>query len=152
MANQTGSTTLPITSAVLYPMTSVDANVVEFFGSFQGNTTSNPTVTRGGWFSTVTYVSPGHWRVQTSLNLPIGIVPGTPTGLLAEAFAWVVAETVTTAPVKYTVCQTTPFDVTTNINTFDILVYDVAGAALYSVTSADRVFFRLAFKNNSVTP
>lgn len=152
MANQASSQTNPITSAVLYPMQSPENGVIELLGSFQGNGASAPTVFRGGWFSAVTRVGAGHYRVQVNLSIPTLVVAGAPSGLIAEAICWVVSETITTQPVKFLVCQSSCYDVTTNVNTFDLYTYDTVGAAAYDLTTADRCFFRLAFKNTSITP
>lgn len=156
MGNQATSVTAAITSAVLYNLQSPEVGVVELFGSFQGKSGSDPTVFRGGWFSSVSHAATGQYRVQCNLNIPTLIVAGSPSGLISEPFAWVVSETITTAPASNFYCQCTCYDVTTNVNTFDIftmVITDAAGTLVATnVTSADRVFFRLAFKNTSVTP
>lgn len=153
----TTTNTSAVTSAVLTNIKSPEESSCILFGSFQGNAGSSPTAghIRGAWVSAVTRVSAGRYRVQVNLNLPNALVAGQDAGLLAEAKAWVCSDnagSTASAPAKYTATQTSSYDTTTNINTFDIWVYDIVGAALYDVTSADRVNFELAWKNTASLP
>lgn len=150
MATQTTA----VANAVLWPVYSPEQQVVKLIGSFQGNGGSSPTAghTRGAWVGSVTRTAGGTYRVLVSLNIPNALVSSQDTGLLGEARAWVSGETAGTAPVKYCCVQTATYDTTTNVNTFYIFVYDIAGAALYDVTSADRVNFEIAWKNTATLP
>lgn len=151
MANQANSNINPITTAVISPVNSVEAGIVRLSGSFQGNSTSAPTVFRGAWFSAVTLVSTGIYRVQCNLNVPTLLVAAnTPSGLLEEPMAWIVSETVGTQPASAFTVACSCYDVTTNVNSFNI--YTSVAGTLTNVTNADRVFFKLAFKNSIVQP
>ena len=152
---------------------SVETSVATLWGSFQGNGASAPLAAqfRGSWFSAVTRIAAGQYRVQVNYNIPNNIVPvngtgvgnGQPNGLLAEAVAWVTYDAVagaqsgatifTAAPAAVAV-QCTKLDKTTNINTFDIFISSTGGATFTGVdpTASQRVFFELTWKTTPVTP
>ena len=155
------------TSVVSPGQQSPESNVATLYGSFQGNGSSAPAAAqfRGNWFSAVTRVAAGHYRVQVNLKVPVNVVAinttgvgnGNPNGLLAEAEAWPVGDVVGTAP-DLCQCYTAKYDsVTTNFNTFDIFIYEptsssVTTPAAFDPTTATRICFRLAWKQNAATP
>lgn len=146
-----------VSTAVLGTVRSVEQDVVILFASVQGNAGSSPLAAhiRGAWVSGVTRVSAGRYRFQVNLALPNGLVSTQDAGLLAEPKAWVTSDNAgaaATAPAKYTATQTSSLDTTTNTNTFDVWVYDIVGAALYDVTTADRINIELAWKNSATLP
>lgn len=137
-----------------YPVKAIELGVRWLHGSFQGNGGSDPATTqvRGNWF-TVVHQGSGQWRVTLTAP-PVVAALGTSsnnTGLIVEPFGWITSESETagTAPVKYCNVQCTRVITT---GKFDIFVYDIVGAALYDVTTADRINFSLAWKSTSFTP
>ena len=137
-----------------YPRWGLQEGVVTLIGSFQGNGASNPTAAqqRGFWF-TVTHAGTGQYRVALSFTVPTALVAGQPAGLLMEPVAWIVSETVATQPVKVWITQTTKYDTTTHAQTFDIFCLDNGNSnTATDVTTADRVFFEIAWKGTSFAP
>lgn len=138
----------------MYRMSCLESLVCKLLGSFQGNSGSNPSSAqiRGSWFTVVRQGS-GQYRVTLTAPPLIASLGSATTnvGLVSESRAWVVSESMSagTAPVKYTATQTGRV---VAAGTFDIWVYDIAGAALYDVTTADRVFFELGWKTTGFTP
>ncbi len=133
--------------------------LITFYGSFQGNSTSDPdaTLARGGLF-TATHVSTGLYKVALS-NPPLVSLGGTATngiGLAIEPYAWVTSEseTAATAPQVLTILKTSRV---TTAGAFHIWVYSClvgvdADTALYDVTTADRVNFAFGWKNTDFVP
>lgn len=136
-----------------YRESATNEGVVHTYGSFQGTTGAVlATQVRGNGF-TVTRVSAGRYRVTLAYTLPTAHVQGQPAGLLEEPRAWVVSETVGTQPVKGFIVQTSRYDGTTNVGSFDIWTLDSAAAnAVADVTTADRVCFVLGWKSISTGP
>lgn len=154
MAANTSFQTAPVTTAVQSLVNALEAGVVQVDGSFKGFGTGGSPQTaaniRGGWVASVTWVSAGRYRVVIAQNIPNNIATSTVPGLIAEAKAWVCSESITTAPASVFTTGTSAYDTTTNLNSFDIFCY-VAGS-LTDVSTADRVFFDLKFKNTALTP
>lgn len=151
----------PVANAVLWGETCPEQGVVALYGSFQGAGAASPAAARirGSWVSAVTWVSTGLYRVQLALNIPNLIVTSQDAGLIAEPRAWITNDGAGAAglPAALTILQTSSLDTTTNANSFQIRVYSCTVAspavtALYDVTSADRVFFSLAWKNVAILP
>lgn len=161
-------------------VSSTDSMVVNLWGSFQGNGSSAPLVSqiRGSWF-TVSRVGDvaGHYRVQLLLNVLAaysgnpataasagGAGNGWPVGLLAEPDVYLISETPGTKP-AYGNGTTTGYSLQTSrldkvntatLNTFDIWCTNgTIGSGAFAaadVTTADRVFFNLSFKEIGYVP
>lgn len=130
------------------PMLTISPGTCNMLGCFQGNAGASPLAAqiRGNRY-TVAWISLGLYRV-TLLAPPSIALVGTASnnmGLECEAKAWITSESVSAgvAPIKYCVVQCGRV---TPAGTFDIFVYDVVGAVLYNVTSADRVNFEIYWK------